>query len=479
MKRILLALLWLSIFCGGFASAGHSQVTIAYEGNSVLGGDAQLEVISPGGVRVLVDVYDPGKLSTPVTKNDILLTSHIDPFAEKFVRTFPGRKIEARIGEIKQADVYIRGIAAAHRLNDQMPDKNGSDYIYLIETAGLRIAAFGNIGQKKLTVEQLNALGRVDVAITPLYIMNNDMTAHNLKAFHLMDQVHPKLIIPTSADLGTAQYGVRHWQGFYQEEPVLKVAQGDLPHKPRIVFIGPLAKPYGKACKLVKSEPKVSIRHEGNSQFEISSADGTRVLIDVYDPKWLSSPVTKSDILLTTHTHVENYLDGFVRSFPGKQLMACDGEINQSGVHIVGMAAGHRNSGKLGTDHIFLIEMDGLKIAHFGDIGQEKLTKKQLQILGKVDIALTQFFNIFSNMDSTNLMGFNLMDQIHPKIVIPTNLDIATAQYAVKKWKGFYWDDPELRMGPSNLPKKTRIIFIGPHSRQYAAICKVPKLKKQ
>ena len=37
---------------------------------------AQVEIISPRGVRVLIDVHDPSLLSKPATKQDMLLTTH-------------------------------------------------------------------------------------------------------------------------------------------------------------------------------------------------------------------------------------------------------------------------------------------------------------------------------------------------------------------------------------------------------------------
>ncbi len=46
-----------------------------------------------------------------------------------------------------------------------------------------------------------------------------------------------------------------------------------------------------------------------------------------------------------------------------------------------------------GSNHIYIVDMGGLRIAHFGDIGQEQLTQEQLEALGEVDIALTQLVN--------------------------------------------------------------------------------------
>ena len=50
----------------------------------------------------------------------------------------------------------------------------------------------------------------------------------------------------------------------------------------------------------------------------------------------------------------------------------------------------------------FIVDMAGLRIAHFSDIGQEVLTHEQLKVLGKVDIAITQLSNMWSGMSAEN-----------------------------------------------------------------------------
>lgn len=224
---------------------------------------------------------------------------------------------------------------------------------------------------------------------------------------------------------------------------------------------------------------KLAIRYEDNAQFELIAPDGARVMIDVYDPKLLSAPSVKKDILLTTHTHSDHYAGDFGSSFPGQQLMSKVGEIKQDGVLVRGIASSHTASGKFmdekGSNYIFLIEIAGLRIAHLGGIGQEKLTQEQLKLLGKIDIALAPLTNLASDMDVDNMKGFKLVEQIKPQIVIPTHTDLDTIKEAVKVWQGFYLDKPELLIDRGSLPKKTQVIFMGPKGTQYGKITKVPK----
>src|SRR4030042_6830764 len=216
------------------------------------------------------------------------------------------------------------------------------------------------------------------------------------------------------------------------------------------------------------SEGKEPIRlyYENSAQVELISAKGTRVLIDVTTPEALSSPPTKKDVLLTTHNHGDHRRLDFIKSFPGQQLDMKIGEIKMEDVMIRGIASAHNEGDELrsegGTNYIFIVDMGGLRIAHFGDIGQDALTPEQLSALGKVDIAITQLSNPYSRMNAANKKGFNLMDQVKPRLIIPTHIFESTcAKMAVDKWTGYKSSKAFISISPEDLSDKTSIIFMG------------------
>ena len=150
----------------------------------------------------------------------------------------------------------------------------------------------------------------------------------------------------------------------------------------------------------VLTDPEVTIIYEGNAQFELINAAGTRVLVDVASPDALSSPATGADVLLTTHGHADHVNSNFLKSFPGQQLNAAEGQIILADVSIKGVKSAHTALKDIdGSNYIYIIDMADLRIAHFGDIGQDELTSEQLTALGDVDIALTQLRNSYSQMD--------------------------------------------------------------------------------
>ena len=246
--------------------------------------------------------------------------------------------------------------------------------------------------------------------------------------------------------------------------------------------IGPAATAYGEEhpqVELISSssiEPAVTIYYEGYAQVELISSKGRRVLIDVYDPKKLSSQATAEDILLTSHAHDDHFNRDFLSSFQGKQLFVQSGNIKKDDIVIQSMASAHNEGDPFkpirGTNYIFIVDMDGLRIAHFGDIGQESLTTEQLTKLGKVDLAITQFDNGFSDMDTENKKGFNLMAQVKPRLIIPTHSSISAAKYAMTLWPCLYSKKPVVKIRRGKLTTKTRMLFIGEMAPHYAELIK-------
>jgi hypothetical protein len=220
--------------------------------------------------------------------------------------------------------------------------------------------------------------------------------------------------------------------------------------------------------------PSVSLTYEDNAQVELVTSAGRHIYIDVYNVGMLTKPPSADDVLLTTHKHFDHYYADFQSSFPGKQLFTQTGKIEFPDVTITGIASAHNSNDPVlevnSNNYIYLIEVAGQRIAHFGDIGQEALSDSQLAALGTVDLAITQFANSFSSMDSTNLKGFNLMDQVKPRLVIPTHSDKATIQLACQRWKGYFSEARTVTLSSTNIPTEPSILILGTLGAAYGAI---------
>jgi L-ascorbate metabolism protein UlaG (beta-lactamase superfamily) len=249
ISSVIMTLLLLVLHSGPAESAPKAAmgVTLTYAAEP-----ADVEIVTPAGRIVFVDVYDGGNMSRSPTGQDILLTTHFhnDHYSKTLADAFPGRQLLAETGKIELPDVTITGIAAAHDSNDPILDKGGTDYIYIIETGGLRIVHFGDLGQDALTAEQMAAIGKVDVAISQLSNSMSDMDAGNLKGFNLMEQVRPRLFIPTHSDNDTIKIAVGRWKGFYSTSRTIAISSATLPPERSVLILGSMSLPYGKVLKL-------------------------------------------------------------------------------------------------------------------------------------------------------------------------------------------------------------------------------------
>ena len=229
-------------------------------------------------------------------------------------------------------------------------------------------------------------------------------------------------------------------------------------------------------------ELKVTLHYENNCQFELIDSAGTRVLIDVAAPENLKGPATAKDALLTTHAyHTDHYNKAFATSFPGQQLVEA-GTLDLPGVAIKGIESTHSDSANSGKMIIYIVDMGGLRIAHFGGVGQAQFTQEQLDQMGQVDVAITQFENPASNMYPGNKKGFKLMEQVKPKLVIPThgNSNMTNIKYAIELWKTGYVSAGAVTIGRADLASGdgTKLLVMGDLALAYKKIFNLPEWGK-
>lgn len=252
--------------------------------------------------------------------------------------------------------------------------------------------------------------------------------------------------------------------------PTAAPTQAPLPPAPTVTSQRPTetttTSPTAEPPTVTSPPACITLIYGENAQFEIfSDPAGPRVFVDVYDPTKLTGPVSASDILLTTHTHWDHVNEAFQASFPGEQIFVQAGSLSRDGIHIQGLASSHNAGENLqpegGTNYIYIIDLTGLRLVHFGDIGQASLTDEQLSALGAVDIAITQLNNSYSEMNAANQKGLRLMEQLQPRLIIPTHVNLDTAKLAVAHWPGWYSETPSLEICQSALSAETQILFLG------------------
>lgn len=152
------------------------------------------------------------------------------------------------------------------------------------------------------------------------------------------------------------------------------------------------------------------------------------VVTDPFDPKMLgfSLPKLAADIVTVSHEHGDhNKADAVDKMGEGQgvKVLCGPGEYEVKGVTLRGVASWHDSAqgSQRGANTIFVADLDNVRIAHLGDLGQQKLTEDQLAEIGNVDILLIPVGGFYT-IDARN--AAEIVAQIEPKIVIPMHYKI-------------------------------------------------------
>ena len=159
----------------------------------------------------------------------------------------------------------------------------------------------------------------------------------------------------------------------------------------------------------------------GHSCFKIQSKD----LVLVTDPfdksVGLRPPSCRADIVTVSHQHYDHNNTAVIKDNPF--IIDGPGEYEIKGVAIWGVSSFHDNcqGAERGTNTIFVIEIEGIRICHLGDLGQDSLVNGQLEKIGAVDILMIPVGGVFTiGWGKAN----GVISQIEPRIIIPMHYKI-------------------------------------------------------
>jgi hypothetical protein len=202
--------------------------------------NAMVELVSPQGVHVFIDVYSPAFLTREATSEDILLSTHtdMDHYDAAFFETFPGHKIHGTDKGYRFKDVTISVVPSAHDENQAIAPEGAWNYLYLIDLGGMRVAHFGDIGQAPLSPAQLAVLGRVDILFTQFYNTASDMLEESEKGFDFVAQVKARLIVPCHSGPLTHEKAKLRYKALCSESAGILVTPEVFGDKPVYVLMG-------------------------------------------------------------------------------------------------------------------------------------------------------------------------------------------------------------------------------------------------
>ena len=166
------------------------------------------------------------------------------------------------------------------------------------------------------------------------------------------------------------------------------------------------------------------ITYHGHSEFLIETSSGLRILTDPFDPA-IPFPFhqTGADIVTVSHAHHDHQHLGKVEGRP--LVIRENGEHHpHKSIKVTGCPSWHDTSKgeKRGTNTIFLIQCDGLRMAHLGDLGDlpEETVLQQLEFLDLVFVPVGGTYTIDGRQASA------LIRRIKPRIIVPMHYKLGT-----------------------------------------------------
>jgi len=154
----------------------------------------------------------------------------------------------------------------------------------------------------------------------------------------------------------------------------------------------------------------------GHSCFLIEGEAG-RILTDPYDKRVpYRPPNVEVDVVLVSHEHSDHNATDRVKGRP--PVLRGAGEHQAHGLAFRGIASFHDEAGgaKRGPNTIFVFDLDGIRLAHLGDLGQP-LTPAQAAALRDVEVAFVPvggFYTIDAEQAATLVRGLTQLRVVFP-----------------------------------------------------------------
>lgn len=160
----------------------------------------------------------------------------------------------------------------------------------------------------------------------------------------------------------------------------------------------------------------MKLRWLGHACFLIESSKGTRIVTDPYDETvGYPVPALETDYVTVSHDHFDH---NAVKALSGQaKVVNTAGEHQLGDVVATGTSTFHDevSGAKRGSNIVFVLEVDGIRVCHLGDLGHIPSTE-QVSSIGRVDVLLIPVGGTYT-IDATAAATVTAM--LDPKIVIP------------------------------------------------------------
>lgn len=204
----------------------------------------------------------------------------------------------------------------------------------------------------------------------------------------------------------------------------------------------------------------------GHACFRIQRDDGQVLLTDPFDESVGYETDFTADVVTVSHDHFDHNAVQLVKGDP--EVVKGPGTHKAAGFVITGVASFHDDLGgsQRGSNTIFLIEADRLRLCHLGDLGHA-LSEEQVNQVGQVDVLLVPVGGTYT-IDAAG--ADTVVEQLQPRVVVPMHFrtpaislpiagveDFLEGKQKVRRLEGAY-----VEVSVNDLPAEREIIVLNP-----------------
>src|ERR1035441_10656961 len=155
-----------------------------------------------------------------------------------------------------------------------------------------------------------------------------------------------------------------------------------------------------RSRKLRQQRGSMRVEWYGQSAFRLSAGDASVAIDPFGDMSAMAAsrgmqfdyPAidgVEADLLLVTHEHLDHNGVEAIGGDPAI-LRSTAGKLESPVGEVTAIASEHDESAgtERGPNTIFVFELDGIRVAHFGDFGQSALRDEQAAAVGNVDLLI-------------------------------------------------------------------------------------------
>jgi L-ascorbate metabolism protein UlaG (beta-lactamase superfamily) len=222
--------------------------------------------------------------------------------------------------------------------------------------------------------------------------------------------------------------------------------------------------------KIFEEAGTMQLKWYGHSAFKLTTDKGLRIIVDPYESGFGNGGLTygkiidEADLVLTSHEHGDH---SYVKDIKGKfARIEKEGSHDVAGVKVKAIPCFHDPSqGKeRGKNLIFVIEADGLRLAHLGDLGHH-LSSDILEKMGSIDLLLLPVGGFYT-IDAKE--ATDVMNAIKPRLTIPMHYKTEKCAFPITTLDEFtrgkrgvkMMDATELKVTKESLPKEPEIVVL-------------------